>query len=133
MGWDGETLEGREMAAASTATFDARTLRQGLERPDPDKVTSLFHDDAECVVIDKNHPPSSPLLRAGKEEIGEFNRYLFGPGKTHRVESLVVGGDSAAFSDACQYEDGTRVHCNAVLDIDGGEIRRMVCVQAWDE
>jgi hypothetical protein len=52
---------------------------------------------------------------------------------THRLDKVVVGDDSAAYADACEYPDGTYVYCAAVLDLRGGKIARQVCVQAWDE
>lgn len=96
-------------------------------------MTSLFHDDAECILIDKTRPPSEPLRRSGKEEIAEVNRQLFAADKTHRLDKLVASEDSVAFADACEYEDGTKVYCGAFLDVDDGKIARQVCVQAWDE
>ena len=69
----------------------------------------------------------------GKDAIAEYNRDLTGRDMTHRVESLVVADDAAAFGDACEYPDGTRVYCAATLELRDGRIVRQVCVQAWDE
>jgi hypothetical protein len=52
---------------------------------------------------------------------------------THRLEQLVLGDGSAAFTEACQYPDGTRVLCAALLELRDGKIARKVGVQAWDE
>lgn len=121
------------MAHANVKEFDAGTLRRAMESGDPDLMTGLFQDDAEYVLIDKNHMPSEPLRAQGRQEIAEVNRNLLLGDKTHRVEGLVVEGDSAAFADACEYGDGTRVYCNSFLELDDGKIRRAVAVQAWDE
>lgn len=122
------------MATETRTSLDVDTLRRAMEESDPDMLTGLFRDDAERIVIDKTNPPSEPLERHGKEEIAEFNRQLIGAGeKTHRIDKLVASGDTVAYADACQYEDGTRVYCTAFLDLDDGQISRQVCVQAWDE
>lgn len=52
---------------------------------------------------------------------------------THHLDKVVVAEDSGAYADACEYPDGTRVYCAAVLDLSDGKITRQVCVQAWDQ
>lgn len=113
--------------------FDVETLRRGVEERDADALNSLYADDAECILIDKTNPPGRPRELRGKEAIAEFNRDLTGRDMTHRLDKVVVSGDSGAYSDACEYSDGTRVYCAAVLDLKDGKIARQVCVQAWDE
>ncbi len=51
---------------------------------------------------------------------------------THRLESAVADDAHMAFSESCAYPDGTRVFCTAMLDLDHGQIRNQVTVQAWD-
>lgn len=121
------------MPTAATTSFDAQSFRRAMDERDPEMLTGLFRDDAECILIDKDHPPSNPLEKRGREEIRELNEYLLGPGKSHRVEKLLVTEDAAGFADACRYDDGTRVYCTGVMDLEDGKISRQVCVQAWDE
>jgi ketosteroid isomerase-like protein len=121
------------MATVKTAGFDVETLRRGVEERDADALTSLYVGDAECVLIDQTNPPGSPRELRGREAIAEYNRDLTGREMTHRLDKVVVGEDSAAYADACEYPDGTRVYCAAVLDLRDGRIARQVCVQAWDQ
>lgn len=119
--------------ATGTTSLDLDTLRRAVSDPDPEMMTGLFRDDAECILIDKTNPPSEPLKRRGREEIGEIHRKLFGADKTHRLDKLVASEDSVAFADACEYPDGTKVYCSSFLDVEDGKVSREVCVQAWDE
>ncbi len=121
------------MATVETPGFDVETLRRGVEGRDGEALTSLYADDAECILIDQTNPPGSPRQLRGKEAIAEYNRDLTGREMTHRLDKVVVAEDSGAYADACEYPDGTRVYCAAVLDLSGGKITRQVCVQAWDQ
>jgi ketosteroid isomerase-like protein len=121
------------MTTVRTAGFDVETLRRGVEGRDADALTSLYADDAECILIDKSNPPGRPREFRGKEAIAEFNRDLTSRDMTHRLDKIVVSGDSGAYADACEYPDGTRVYCAAMLDLKDDKIARQVCVQAWDE
>lgn len=121
------------MATVKTAGLDVETLRRGVEGRDADALNSLYANDAECIVIDRTNPPGRPRELRGKEAIAEFNRDLTSRDMTHRLDKVVVGDDSAAYADACEYPDGTHVYCAAMLDLRGGKIARQVCVQAWDE
>jgi hypothetical protein len=48
---------------------------------------------------------------------------------THRIER--EGG--VAFNEVCEYPDGTRVLCAAMLEVEDGRITRQTNVEAWDE
>jgi hypothetical protein len=121
------------MAAVKTAGFDVETLRRGVEGRDAEALNSLYAQDAECIVIDQANPPGSPRTLRGREAIAEFNRDLTSREMTHHLDRVVVSDDGGAYADACEYPDGTRVYCTAVLDLSNGKIARQVCVQAWDE
>jgi|SRR5579872_4884439 len=114
-------------------TFDAAALRRGIEERDTAMLTSLYADDAELYVTDRNDQPSAPRFIKGRHAIGAYLADVCGRDMTHTVERLVVSDDGAAFVQACRYPDGTRVQCTAVLDLSDGQITRQTCVQAWDE
>jgi ketosteroid isomerase-like protein len=119
--------------ATKKAGLDIDALRRGIEERDPEALNSLYAEDAECILIDHANPPGSPRALRGKDAIAEFNRDLTDREMTHRLEKVVVAEDGGAYADACEYPDGTRVYCTAVLDLSDGKITRQVCVQAWDE
>jgi len=121
------------MAATSTTTFDIETLSRAVEQRDAATQLAMFAEDAELVQYDKDNPPSSPQTARGKEEIGEVLEDVFSRDMKHRVFGAVVNGDRAAYGIECEYPDGNRVTCAALLDLRGGKIVREVGSPAWDE
>lgn len=121
------------MTSQTGTAFDVEALRRAVEERDAETHVGLFADDAEMIVVDRSNPPSSPLRLKGKAAIREFVTDIAGRDMSHRLENTVVGDASAAYTEACEYPDGTRVLCAAVLELDGGRIVRQVGVQAWDE
>lgn len=109
------------------------TLHTAIERCDVDGMLSLYADNAEMRVIDRDHPPSRPLELHGKQAIARHLRDVYGRKMTHQVLDEVVGTDSLSFSEDCQYPDGTRVFGNIILELEDGMIVRETEVQAWDE
>jgi len=118
----------------STGKLDFEVLRRAYEQRDAELALSLYADGAEVRMVDHNNPPSSPLELHGKEQIGEHLRDVFSREMPHRIENEVTGEDHrAAFNIACQYPDGGRVYCAAMLEVRDDKIVREVGVQAWDE
>jgi len=123
---------------ATTATtagpaFDTTALRRGIEERDVDTLRALYAPDAEMTVVDRTAPPSNPRVLRGRTAIGEYLNDICGRDMTHRLERVVAAGDTAAFTQACQYPNGARVLCLAMLDLRAGLIVRQTAVQEWDE
>jgi ketosteroid isomerase-like protein len=131
---DGNRAEhGKEQSMNPTATaFDTEALRRGIEERDAATLRALYAPDAEMTVVDRNAPPSRPRVLRGRTAIGEFLDETCGRDMTHRLERVVVSGDTAAFTQACRYPDGTRVLCLAMLDLRDGLIVQQTAVQEWD-
>ena len=121
------------MAATSTTTFDIEMLSRAVEQRDAATQLAMFADDAELVQYDKDHPPASPQTARGKDEIGKVLEDVFSRDMKHRVFGALTGGDRAAYGIECEYPDGNRVTCAALLDLRDGKIVRQVGLQAWDE
>ena len=121
------------MAATTTTTFDIDALSRAIEQRDVAGQLAMFADDAEVVEYDKDHPPASPQVARGKEQIGKVLADVFSRDMKHRVFGAVVNGDRAAYGIECEYPDGNRVTCAALLDLRDGKIVRQVGLQAWDE
>lgn len=111
----------------------ADTLRIALEQSNAGLLTSLYADDAELCIVDRNRPPSSPLEIRGKDAISKFYEDICGRAMTHKIDDQIVGNDRIAFTETCQYPDGKKVVCAAMLHLQDGKIVRQVTVQAWDE
>jgi ketosteroid isomerase-like protein len=116
-----------------TATLDTVAWRTAIEAGDAQKISDLYADDAELLVMDKLHQPGAPLVFRGKAAIAGYWQDICGRDMTHVVERVARDGDTLAYSEACRYSDGTRVQCIAFLDLAGEKIVRQVGVQTWDE
>ena len=108
-------------------------LHQGLENHDVETLMSLYDDDAELLLIDQNHPPSMPRCLYGKEEISDYFKDVLGRSVTHHIEEEVMAHNHLAYTDNCEYPDGSRVFTSSMATMKNGKIVREVDVQAWDE
>ncbi|MBV9447015.1 MAG: nuclear transport factor 2 family protein [Streptosporangiaceae bacterium] len=121
------------MGSFDGVKFDSEALRRGIEERDAATLLGLYAEDAELRISDHIDQPSKPRIIRGRQAIGEYFADLCGRDMTHQVERLVVSDTGAAFVQACRYPSGTRVICQAVLDLRDGLITRQSCLQAWDE
>jgi hypothetical protein len=112
---------------------DLDTLRRAIEQSDPELLISLYAEDAELKIVDRNYPPSKPYILHGREAIAEYLQDISSRDMTHHLEQAVVGQDHLAFTEACRYADGTRVLCSSMLNLKAGKIAQQLNVQAWDE
>lgn len=117
----------------TTSTEVSGLIRSALENRDFNGMMALFADDAELKVVDKTHPPSHPLELHGKSSIGDYLRDVLGRNMQHKVSGEVVGDGHLAYTEECEYPDGTRVFSNATISLKDGKIAREIQVQAWDE
>lgn len=116
----------------SAAAFDFEALRRVIEGKDARRLIGLYADDAELGVVNRNSPPSAPFVLRGKEAILEYLRDLCGRDVTHRIKREIVGEDRVAFNEDCEYPDGTRILCAAMLEVRDGKIAHQASVEAWD-
>jgi hypothetical protein len=104
------------------------TLRDGIERRDPNRLIGLYADHAHLSVINAGSPQTSPFELRGKAEIAKHLRAVFEQGASHRIERGAVREDRVTFREACEYPDGRRVVVETTLEVDYGKIVRQVDV-----
>ncbi len=121
------------MGTAATPAFDTEALRRGIEGHDAAALLSLYADDAELRVIDRNTQPSHPMVKHGRGEISDMLTEVYGRDMTHKLEQVVVQGDQVAYTESCEYPDGVRVLASAMLSLRDGKIVDQTVLQAWDE
>ena len=109
------------------------SMRSAIEGADARALASLYADNAVMRIIDSANPPSHPRLIDGKKAIAAFYEDICGRKMTHHVEDMLVDGDRLAFTEACEYPDGSRVYCAALAEFADGRIARQTTIQAWDE
>ena len=115
------------------ATFEFPKLKQALETSKADMLLDLYADDARMVIVDRDRPPSAPLVVDGKAKISEFWRDVCARDMTHKVTHAAVGGDRVSFVEECLYPDGCRVMSAMTLGLRDGRIVDHLTIQAWDE
>lgn len=121
------------MGTAAGTAFDKETLRRGIEGEDATTLLSLYADDAEIRIVDRNTQPSHPKILHGRDEIGEMLDDVYSRNMTHRLDQCVVQGDQVAFTESCEYTDGVRVLANSMVSLRDGKIAEQTLIQAWDE
>jgi hypothetical protein len=122
------------MGTAASSGFTTETLRRSIEGSTAANLLSLYADDAELRVVDRNTQPSQPRVLHGRDEIGElFDDVYSRDIKTHKLEKCVIQGDSAAYTESCEYSDGVRVFAESMITLRDGKIVDQTIVQAWDE
>jgi hypothetical protein len=121
------------MGTSTSPSFSADTLRRGLEAQSSEDLLSLYADEAELRVVDRNSQPSSPTVLHGRDEISELLNDIYSRDMTHKMEECIVQGDRAAYSESCQYPDGVRVLAESMIKLRDGKIVEQTMIQAWDE
>lgn len=121
------------MGTAARSGFDADALRRAIEGHTAATLLSLYADDAEIRVVDRNSQPSHPTVLHGRDEISAMLDDVYSRDMTHKLEQCVVDGDHVAFSESCEYSDGVRVLSESMLTLRGGKITEQTLIQAWDE
>jgi ketosteroid isomerase-like protein len=120
------------MGTAAGPGFDTEALRRGIEGQAA-TLLSLYADDAEIRVVDRNTQPSHPKVLHGRDEISLMLDDVYSRDMTHKLEQCVMQGDRVAFSESCAYPDGVRVLSESMLTLRDGKIAEQTMIQAWDE
>ncbi|MCZ4604272.1 nuclear transport factor 2 family protein [Streptomyces chartreusis] len=121
------------MGTTATPSFDTDTLRRAVEGHTPDTLLSLYTDDAQIRVVNRNAQPSHPKVVSGRNQIAEMLTDVYSRDMTHKLEGCVVQGDRAAYSESCEYADGVRVMSESMITLRDGKISEQIIIEAWDE
>lgn len=104
-----------------------------IESRDADALTALYAEDATITMLDRDHPPDSPLVVSGREEINSYYRDICGRNIDHSVHGLVADEAGLAFEQQCRYPEGTQVVCVTVASVIHGRIQHQRASQTWDD
>ncbi len=124
-------MDARTAAAASTEIV--RAYARGVETRDAELLASLYADDCEHMLINRNAPPSHPHVLRGRQAVAAMWREDCARDMTHRVESSVAEGGRFALHVSCLHPDGTRVSSMIFAEVEGNRIRRETAIDCWDE
>ncbi|MEG3627781.1 nuclear transport factor 2 family protein [Streptomyces poriticola] len=121
------------MGTTATPGFDTETLRRAIEGDSAADLVSLYADDAEMRIVDRNTQPSRPKVLHGRDEIAAMIGDVYSREMTHSLDQCVVEGDRVAFVESCRYPDGVRVLAESMASLRDGRIVDQTMIQAWDE
>jgi ketosteroid isomerase-like protein len=127
------TTQRRTVMTTTPLGFDLTGFTRATEERDSRFLIDQYAEDAEIRVVDRTHPPRSPLVLRGKAEIRPWLEDTYSRDMTHRVVDPVIGADRIALTVECRYPDGINVHCACTAEVRDGLITRQSVVQVWDE
>ena len=109
------------------------TLKRALIGRNAELAGSLYAEDVELVIINRNFPPSQPFMRRGQAAALQLWRDLCDKEMTHSVTATVIGENNFAIRESCMYADGGRVVAHVIAELREGRIVRYFSVDSWDE
>ena len=121
------------MTITQPSALDLTGLARAIEARDTDTIVRWYANEAVLTVLDRDHPPSSPLTMRGVAEIDAYYRDICGRNVQHHVSGAVSDGAVLAFQQDCRYPEGNRVVCVTVAHLTDGHILDQTVVQTWDE
>ncbi len=113
--------------------FDLGGFARALEERDAERLTGFYADEAELVLVSREHPPATPRVLRGRSAIAAYHHDICERDLTRHVTRRLLAGDRAAVAEQCRYPDGTSVVGVALLELVGGRIASQLAVEAWDE
>lgn len=130
---DGPGPEASADASIDASGRLASAYARAIEGRDPALLIGLYREDCEHVLINRNAPPSRPVVLRGRDAVAAMWEEDCGRDMTHRVESIVIAEDRLAVHMTCQYPDGTRVAVMGFAELVDGRILRETTMECWDE
>jgi ketosteroid isomerase-like protein len=108
-------------------------LRKGYQGRDAALLASVYAEDAEFTICNRNNPPARRLVLRGRAAVRRMFEDLCAREMTHQIAHMTVGDASIAFSATCRYPDGTQVVGLNVATLKEGRILSEINVACWDE
>src|SRR5471030_2596910 len=81
-------------------------IRSGYKDRDAALLTSVYDDNAEYTIVNRNNPPAKRLVLRGREAIRRMFEDMCSREMTHQFANTMVGEGAIAYSTLCQYPDG---------------------------
>jgi hypothetical protein len=112
------------MTVQSPARFDVDEFARAYAQWDIDALLDLYADEFELVQIDRDNPPSAPLVRHGKDVLRGMLEHCAAAGVQATVDNTVADGGRAAATITCAFPGGRKVLANGIFEIVHGRIVR---------
>ena len=118
-------------ASAEEAVFEA--LRTGYRERDAAKVMSVYAEDIESTIVNRNNPPARPLILRGHAQFRPMVEDICSREMTHEIVRMVAGEGALAYRVNCRYPDGCNVVGVYMAAVKEGRIVSETGVDCWDE
>jgi hypothetical protein len=123
----------RPTTQATATEAVCETLKRAIIGRDAELAASVYAEDAELVIVNRNYPPSQPLILRGSSAALALWRDICAKEMTHSITATVIGEDSFAIRESCAYAEGGRVVGHVIAELRDGRIFRHFSVDCWDE
>ena len=108
-------------------------IRTGYRERDAAKVMSAYAENVEATVVNRNNPPSRPLVLRGHSALRRMVEDICSREMTHGIHGTLVGDGSIAYRVECRYPDGCNVVGLYMATLKDGLIVEEFSVDCWDE
>ena len=112
------------MTVHTSSTFDVAAFERCYAEWDVAGLLDLYDEAVELVQIDRDHPPSEPLVRTGRRTLAGMLEHCANAGVRATVDHAIAGGDRAAARVTCAFPGGRTVIANPIMEIRDGRIVR---------
>ena len=123
----------RGTSTASSPEALIEMLREGYRSRDPALVASAYAENVESTIVNRNNPPSRPMVLRGRAAVEEMIRDICSREMTHDITQASIGEGSMAYRVECRYPDGCRVEAIYLSTLSGGRIVSEFSIDCWDE
>ena len=118
---------------STITSFDLVRFTRAAEECDAATQLSMYGPDAVVTISNKISQPAAPRVLRTREEIKAWLEDMYARDMTHKVRHPVHDETGAAYTQACQYPDGTNVICTTVIELEDGVISGQTVLEVWDE
>ena len=108
-------------------------IREGFHERDAEKIARAYAENAVCTIVNRNNPPSRPMVLRGRAALLEVLRDVMAREMTHEVTHTMVGEGECAWRLECAYPDGCRLVGLYISSLEDGLVVSEFSVDCWDE
>ena len=108
-------------------------IRSGYRDRDVAKVMSAYAEDIESTIVNRNNPPSRPLILRGRAALQRMVEDICAREMTHAMAGPIVGDGALSYRVECRYPDGCNVVGLYMATVKDGLIVKEFSIDCWDE
>lgn len=130
---DSEIRPKRPPSDGSVEQAVLEAIRSGYRNRDAALLASVYAEDAEFTIANRNNPPAKRLVLRGRAAIRSMFEDICAREMTHQLARAMASENAIAYSTHCQYPDGCQVIGINMATLRDGLIISEFSVDCWDE